>query len=61
MLLFVVLLFFMSLFGFKLKLFYGLLMGLIILMLLLGWFGNVSLLLVLVVLFFMFLFLLVIK
>lgn len=44
---------FMSLLGFKLKLPYGLLMGLIILTLLLGWLGNVSLLPVLVVLFFM--------
>ena len=35
---------FMSLLGFKLKLPYGLLMGLIILTLLLGWLGNVSLL-----------------
>lgn len=42
---------FMSLLGFKLKLPYGLLMGLIILTLLLGWLGNVSLLPVLVVLF----------
>ncbi|HFG1931819.1 TPA: hypothetical protein ACGF3V_001815 [Vibrio cholerae] len=43
---------FMSLLGFKLKLPYGLLMGLIILTLLLGWLGNISLLPVLVVLFF---------
>ncbi|MFA0910501.1 hypothetical protein NHG86_11810 [Vibrio cholerae] len=45
---------FMSLLGFKLKLPYGLLMGLIILTLLLGcWLGNISLLPVLVVLFFL--------
>ncbi|MCX9476246.1 hypothetical protein [Vibrio cholerae] len=44
---------FMSLLGFKLKLLYGLLMGLIILTLLLGWLGNISLLPVLVVLFFL--------
>ncbi|HDZ9206677.1 TPA: hypothetical protein RUZ11_002493 [Vibrio cholerae] len=44
---------FMSLLGFKLKLPYGLLMGLIILTLLLSWLGNISLLPVLVVLFFL--------
>ncbi|WP_217535283.1 hypothetical protein [Vibrio cholerae] len=44
---------FMSLLGFKLKLPYRLLMGLIILTLLLGWLGNISLLPVLVVLFFL--------